>query len=99
MIPKNLTTANQEILPLKGELEKMVNHWNEIHVPVYLIHGERDRLVSPENAEFAERMLVNADLKVYRMPELNHYIPWTRPDLIKFAIIDQTTPHLRICQF
>ncbi len=89
LIPKNLTTANQEILPLKGELEKMVTHWNEIHVPVYLIHGERDRLVSPENAEFAERMLVNAELKVYRMPELNHYIPWTRPDLIKFAIIDQ----------
>jgi hypothetical protein len=34
-------------------------------------------------------MLVNAELKVYLMPELNHYIPWTRPDLIKFAIIDQ----------
>ena len=89
LIPKNLITANQEILPLKGELEKMLTHWNQIHVPVYLFHGERDRLVSPENAGFAERMLVNAKLKVYLMPELNHYIPWTRPDLIKFAIIDQ----------
>jgi len=50
LIPKNLITANQEILPLKGELEKMLTHWNQIHVPVYLFHGERDRLVSPENA-------------------------------------------------
>ena len=88
-IPKNLTTANREILPLKGELEKMLTDWDQIHVPVYLIHGERDRLVSPENADFAERMLVNAELEIYRIPHLNHYIPWTRPDLIKYAIINQ----------
>ncbi len=88
VIPKNLTTANQEILPLRGELEKMIPLWKQIHVPVYLIHGDRDRLVSPENAAFAERMLINAELTVQRVPNLNHYIPWTRPDLIKFAIMD-----------
>jgi len=33
LIPRDLDVANQEIIPLRGELEKMLPLWRSIHVP------------------------------------------------------------------
>lgn len=89
MVPTDLVTSNREILPLKGELEAMQELWSGIHVPVTVIQGEADDLVPPGNADFAEKMLVNAPVEMVRIPGLNHFIPWNRPDLIQAAILRQ----------
>lgn len=89
MLPTDLVTTNREILPLKRELEEMLPLWSAIRVPVTLIQGEKDRLVPPANADFAKKVLLNAPLNVIREPDLNHFIPWNRPDLILDAIFDQ----------
>jgi len=86
MIPEVLLTTNREILPLKAELEAMVPRWGEIRVPVTVIQGGKDRLVPPGNADFAARVLVNAPLEMVRIADMNHFVPWTRPDLITDAI-------------
>jgi pimeloyl-ACP methyl ester carboxylesterase len=88
ILPSALDVCNQEILPLKGELEKMLPLWKGIKIPVRLIQGLDDDLVPPENADFAERVLIHADLKVTRVPGLNHFVPWSRPDLINAAIVE-----------
>jgi pimeloyl-ACP methyl ester carboxylesterase len=88
MLPSALDVCNQEILPLKGELEKMLPLWAGIKMPVIDIQGLDDDLVPPENADFAERELVNAKLKVERIPGMNHFVPWSRPDLLKNAILE-----------
>lgn len=90
MVPTVLLTTNREILPLKGELELMVPMWKDITMPVTVIQGGKDKLVPAGNADFAERMLTSTDPEMVIVPELNHFVPWNRPDLIKNAI----TKHL-----
>ncbi len=87
IVPRVLLLANDEILPLKGELEKMLPLWSSIHMPVEVIQGDDDALVPPANADFAERMLTGAPVHRMRIPKQGHLIPWERPDLIRDAIV------------
>jgi pimeloyl-ACP methyl ester carboxylesterase len=88
-LPTELDVSNQEIWPLKGELEKMLPGWASIRVPVTIIQGDVDDLVPPGNAQFAKKMLVNAPVEMQMIPKMNHFIPWSRPDLIHDAIRNQ----------
>lgn len=87
IVPKILTLANDEIWPLKGELQKMMPLWRGIRVPVEVIQGDGDALVPPANADFAQRMLTGAPVHMMRIPKQGHLIPWERPDLIRDAIV------------
>ncbi|MEP7012626.1 MAG: alpha/beta hydrolase [Acidobacteriota bacterium] len=87
IVPKRFVSADAEIRPLKSELKKMVPLWGKIRIPVEVIQGDGDALVSPENADFAERMLTRASVHVVRVPSQGHEIPVERPDLIREAIV------------
>ena len=89
LIPVDLDVSNREIRPLKGELIQMLPFWKSITIPVTVIQGEVDDLVPQENAAFAKRMLVNAPVNVQKIPGMNHFIPWRRPDMIRIAILEQ----------
>lgn len=89
LVPASFRASNHEILYLKPELEKMLPLWKNIRQPVIVIQGGKDMLVSPKNADFAEKMLVNAkSLNVVRVDTMNHFVPWSHPQLIKKAIIE-----------
>jgi pimeloyl-ACP methyl ester carboxylesterase len=89
LIPASFRASNHEILYLKPELEKMMPFWKNIRQPVIVIQGGKDVLVNPKNADFAEKMLVNAkSLKVVRVDTMNHFVPWSHPQLIKKAILE-----------
>lgn len=90
-LPTELDVSNQEIMALKGELQHMMPLWATIRVPVVVIQGEDDSLVPPGNAAFAKRMLTNAPVTIQMIPNMNHFIPWRRPDLIHDAILHQLT--------
>ncbi len=87
--PPALVVCNQEIIPLREELELMLEEWKNITVPVTIIQGENDKLVPKENAYFAKKMLVNSSSFDMKMIEnSNHFILWSKPPLIKEAILD-----------
>ena len=86
ILPDLLYSTNEEILVLKKELEKMKADWDQITQPVSVIQGGNDMLVPKENADFAERMLVNAPVEMIMVPEMNHFVPWNRSDLIRKEI-------------
>ncbi|MFK7849197.1 MAG: alpha/beta fold hydrolase [Rhodothermales bacterium] len=88
LLPDDLLVCNLEILALKDELEKMLPLWKDIQVPVTVIHGDQDNLVPVANAEFAERMLVNAPVLMKRFPSMNHFVIWTHPKLVVDSIIE-----------
>jgi len=89
LIPASFRASNHEILYLKPELEKMLPLWKNIRQPVIVIQGGKDMFVSPKNADFAEKMLVNAkSLKIVRIDTMNHFVPWSHPQLIKNAILE-----------
>jgi pimeloyl-ACP methyl ester carboxylesterase len=86
LIPLSFRASNREILYLKPELEKMMPLWKNIHQGVTVIQGGKDMLVSPKNADFAEAMLINARVKIVRVETMNHFVPWSHPQLIRQAI-------------
>jgi len=89
IIPQAFRVSNDEILPLKSELEKMLPLWSNIQVPVTVIQGEKDVLVPKENAPFTQKMLAhNSDVIIDLIPERNHFILWTEHDRVVGHIID-----------
>lgn len=86
LVPTTLRVTNREILPLKRELELMTPLWSSIQAPVTVIQGDKDRLVPRENADFAARMLAGKPLEMVRIAEMDHFVPWTHPQLITAAV-------------
>ena len=69
-IPAAMRVSNEEILSVKGDLEKMLPLWETIKIPVTLIHGEKDRLVTVENVDFVKEKLVNSSkVEVIQFPK------------------------------
>jgi len=87
VIPDNLIVTNREIRALKNELQDMLPLWSKITQRVTVIQGAKDDLVPPANADFAERMLINAKLSIIRLPDANHFLPWLQTDLVKENIV------------
>jgi len=83
MLPGMLYSTNEEILALKKELEELKPLWKKITVPVSVIQGGKDRLVPAANADFAKKMLVNAPVNMVFIDNMNHFVPWNRPGLIR----------------
>ena len=89
-IPTVMRVSNQEILPVKEDLKRMLPLWKNIKMPVTIIHGVKDRLVTVENVDFAKEKLVNsANVDVILFPEEDHFIPWTKYDEIVHKIIER----------
>ncbi|MEQ9288294.1 MAG: alpha/beta hydrolase [Cyclobacteriaceae bacterium] len=86
LLPNSLWVTNEEIYFLKDELEALKPFWQQIDVPVTVIHGTEDKLVPKENVEFAQKMIPPQYLNVWLEEGVNHFIPWNRPDLIIKAI-------------
>lgn len=86
-VPEIFLRADEEIKPLKRELEAMMPLWAKLRVPVTVVHGETDQLVPVGNADFAARMIVNAPVEMIRLPRQGHMIQWQRPDAIRDAVI------------
>jgi pimeloyl-ACP methyl ester carboxylesterase len=88
ILPNTLDVSNQEILPARAELEKMVQLWPKITCKVLIMQGGEDDLVPPGNADYAEEKLVNAvSVEVIRLLKENHFIPFTKPELITQALL------------
>ena len=90
MLPTSIRVTNEEIFFLKKELIAMLPLWQNIGIPVIVVQGGQDSLVDPKNADFAEKMITNAPLDIQYYDDVDHFIPWNNPGLIKSAILDIT---------
>ena len=87
VLPPSLKVSNQEILPLKKELEKSIHKWDSIKAAITVIQGMEDQLVPMENAMFAEDMVPEGiPFKKVMLENENHFILWTRTEVIKEEI-------------
>ncbi|MES2794877.1 MAG: alpha/beta hydrolase [Bacteroidota bacterium] len=87
LIPKSFRASNREILYIKPELEKMIPLWKNIRQKSIIIQGEKDVLVPFQNAYFTKNVLVNAEVEMVIKKDMNHFVPWSNPELIKEAIL------------
>ena len=87
LLPSVLLTSNDEILPLREELEKMRPLWEKLQIPVTIIHGKKDSLVPPGNVDFLKTALSQAMLRILVPPQEGHFILWENTDLITREIL------------
>jgi pimeloyl-ACP methyl ester carboxylesterase len=92
MIPRSFRASNDEIYKLKPQLEALLPRWKEMRTPVIVIQGGKDNLVHPGNAEFAKKMMTNTTVDVVFVDDMNHFVPWSNPELIHDAIQKMVRP-------
>jgi pimeloyl-ACP methyl ester carboxylesterase len=88
ILPRSMRASNDEIYKLKPELQEMLPLWKNITTPTIVIQGKKDRLVPAANANFARKMMVNAPLKIVLVDGMDHFVPWSNPELIRNAIVE-----------
>jgi pimeloyl-ACP methyl ester carboxylesterase len=87
ILPRSFRASNEEIYRLKPELEAMIPLWETVTCPVVVIQGKKDKLVPAANADFARKMLTKAPVTFMIYDDMNHFIPWNNPEIIKQAIL------------
>jgi pimeloyl-ACP methyl ester carboxylesterase len=68
----------------------MLPLWSAIKCPTIVIQGKKDSLVDPGNADFAKKMLVNAPVEFVLVDNMDHFVPWSNPELIRAAVLKMT---------
>ena len=70
---------------LDKDLQKISKHYPEIHIPVVIVTGDQDRVVSPkDNAYHLKSSIPRSQLVVLK--DTGHQIPQTHPESISTAI-------------
>lgn len=87
ILPRSFRASNEEIYHLKPELQKMLPLWEKVTCPVIVIQGKEDSLVPAANADFARKMLVNAPVEFVMVDGMDHFVPWSNPELIHDAVL------------
>jgi len=88
IVPRSIRASNFEIYMLKPELQEMLPLWSKITCRTVIIQGNKDDLVSPKNADFAKKMLVNtSSLEFIIKDDMNHFVPWQHPELIQQGVL------------
>jgi pimeloyl-ACP methyl ester carboxylesterase len=88
LLPRSIRASNDEIYKLKPQLQEMLPLWTTIEIPSIFIQGQKDNLVHPGNAEFAKQKMDHASVKIVMKEDMNHFVPWSHPELIREAILE-----------
>lgn len=87
ILPRSFRASNDEIYKLKPELQALLPLWPQIKARTIVIQGGKDQLVPAANAAFAEKMLVNAHVEIIRKENMDHFVPWSNPEIIRDSIL------------
>lgn len=87
ILPRSFRASNDEIYHLKPELQDMLALWPQIKARTIVIQGKKDSLVDPGNADFAKKMMTNAKVDLVVVDDMNHFVPWSHPQLIRQAVL------------
>jgi pimeloyl-ACP methyl ester carboxylesterase len=89
ILPFALRVSNEELISLRRDLRMIDDDWDQISIPVSLIHGRKDILVPFNNLELATDKLSRADtVRTLIFEEENHFILWTKKNEIIQEIIE-----------
>ena len=89
ILSETILNSNKEILFLKKELSSIDSYWDKLTMPLFVIHGKLDNLVSVTHAYFAKKKLEQKNPKSeFIITEKDgHFIIWANSSLIKKYII------------
>jgi len=89
LLPGAVRPSNVELLYFKKDVYTLAEAFPKVTCDVRIIHGDVDPMVPPGNVAYAKEKLVNArSVQVQMLPGANHFIPWTRTEIIQKALLD-----------
>lgn len=86
LLSRNLRNANDEVIALEEEAKQFPAMWPDIKMPVVVLQGEKDPLVSVKNVDFMKEMMVNAKLDIKVLEGVNHFLPWNSKEHVEERI-------------
>jgi pimeloyl-ACP methyl ester carboxylesterase len=87
-VPGALRPSNVELLYFKKDVYALQDKFKTVTCKVFIVHGMKDSFVPVGNAGFAEKKLINAaSVETILIPEANHFIPWTKYEVIKKVLM------------
>lgn len=89
VLPDSWIRSNEEMFPLKSELEILKRDVMTANIPVIIIHGESDGIVPIEHTNYFLDLMYQGKQKTYLMKDGSHFIPWTRFTEIKTIIVNE----------
>lgn len=88
LTPPALRVCNQEIIPLKEELEAMLPGWAELEMLITIVQGTEDQLVPAGNAAFVAQAVGDTTLvRISYVEGGDHFILWSEVPLIRQEIL------------
>lgn len=88
LVPGAMRPSNVELLMFKKDVYSLAADFDKITCRVLLMHGDKDQLVPPANAVYAQQHLTHAkQVKLIWLKGENHFIPWTKFEDIKAQLL------------
>lgn len=98
VIGDQMNAANDEVYALSSELTALLPRWKDIAVPVIVVQGDKDGLVDPLNADFAEQQLEGKSSKVLRLEDQGHILQMERPEIIANCVLALAANDFDLCR-
>lgn len=88
LMPGAFRPSNDELWYFKKDVKTMPADLGAITCPVIIMQGLLDSMVPPGNAYYAQKQLTHSKaVKLITIPDANHFIPWTRFEMIKNVLM------------
>ena len=97
VIGRGFRDANDEIYALRPELLKQHKRWDEIKQPIIVVQGNKDKLVNPRNADYAETVLPKKNSHVLRLSGQGHLLQLERMELVARCVLALAKTELSMC--
>jgi len=97
-LSESMQAANDEVYALVPELTIMDKRWDELNLPAIVVQGDKDILVNPRNADYADLKLKPESSYILRLPNQGHLLQIERTNLIATCIIAMANSSLEDCK-
>lgn len=88
MLPNEMQRANSEVLSIGPSLKAMKPLWKKLSVPFLVIQGQKDSLVDPKHANFAESLQTESSVRVERFKNGGHLVHVTDAGEVNRLIVE-----------
>ncbi|MEO6759861.1 MAG: alpha/beta hydrolase, partial [Saprospiraceae bacterium] len=89
VFPTWARVATKEKFSHQAALAQIQDGWCNIDCPVWIIHGQADKLIYPRNAEYAYNQLSPyTDVTFIKMDNLGHRLFRERPDTLRYYLLE-----------
>jgi pimeloyl-ACP methyl ester carboxylesterase len=87
LLPRFIRTATDEKFAHISELRKLQVLWPDLEIPVTVVQGGSDDIISPTNIDYARKHLLGKRADFIYLPEAGHMIRFQQSELVREILL------------